>query len=347
MARITIVGSGVVGQATGKGFVAMGHDVRFVDVNPAIIAKLRGEGYTAAYPADVDWAASDLTMLSVNTPTIGGRIVLDHLLGAVETLASGLAGSDLYHVVVVRSTVPPTTTMEVIKPLLEQRSGRLVGRDLGLCMNPEFLRQVSADQDFLKPWLTIVGSCGVVEATLMDGLYRAFGASIVHVDCTMAETIKYANNLYNATKISFFNEFHVVCERLGIDSEVLGHVIARSAEAMWNPAYGTRGGWAYGGACLPKDTLAFLEFASGLGLEMPVLSGTIRMNEIMELRGAAPASLLEVVPAETLMAEALDVAGHAATTVAGACDLPTPSLVPPLGHADASLAAQPLEVVAD
>jgi hypothetical protein len=169
-------------------------------------------------------------------------------------------------------------------------------------MNPEFLRQVSANQDFLEPWLTVFGTFGETEAAILGEMYAPFNAPIVAVDCTSAEVIKYANNLYNATKISFFNEFHLVCERLGIDSEVIGRTVAHSAESMWNPSYGTRGGWPYGGACLPKDTAAFYEFAHGkLGMEMPVLAGTMRVNEMLESRISAPASMHEVVPTEVLV----------------------------------------------
>lgn len=313
MSKITVVGSGVVGQASGRGFLAHGHDVTFVDVNPEIIAKLRAERLDARFPNEVPWAEADMTMLAINTPTVGGKIVLDHLFGAIRTLAEGLKGSTRYQIVVVRSTVPPTTTLERVRPLLEEVSGRTVGDTLGLAMNPEFLRQVSANQDFLEPWLTVFGTFGETEAAILGEMYAPFNAPIVAVDCTSAEVIKYANNLYNATKISFFNEFHLVCERLGIDSEVIGRTVAHSAESMWNPTYGTRGGWPYGGACLPKDTAAFYEFAHGkLGMEMPVLAGTMRVNDMMEARVSAPASMHEVVPTEVLVAEAKESAKFAA-----------------------------------
>jgi UDPglucose 6-dehydrogenase len=99
---------------------------------------------------------------------------------------------------------------------------------------------------------------------------------------TTAEVIKYAHNLYNATKISFFNEFHLVCEELGVDSGTIGEVVSRSAEGMWRPQYGTRGGRPYNGVCLPKDTRGFLSFAERLGIEMPLLRATIAVNELME-----------------------------------------------------------------
>lgn len=345
MAHITVVGSGVVGQATGKGFIAQGHTVQFVDISPKIVENLRSEGYHAFYPHEVIWAAADLTLLSVNTPTVDGRIVLTHLFRAIETLAVGLANTSAYHTVVVRSTVPPTTTRDVIKPMLELYSGKVVGQDLGLCMNPEFLRQVSAERDFLNPWLTVVGTTGPLEAELMWEIYEPFGAPIVLTDCTTAETIKYANNLYNATKISFFNEFHLVCERIDADCDTVASTVARSAEGMWNPAYGTRAGWAYGGACLPKDTAAFFEFAQEIGVETPVLAGTMRINEIMERRSGAPASMQEVVPVEVLAAEALAMASHAAS-VAGSSVVDPDGVPTTIDFSASTLAAESTEISA-
>lgn len=309
MTRITIVGAGVVGQATGRGFLTHGHSVRFVDVSPAIVTLLREQGLDAFFPEQVDWTASDITMLSVNTPTCNGRIDLTFLMNALETLARGLAGATTFHTVVVRSTVPPTTTERVVRPLLESLSGHRVGEDIGLAMNPEFLRQVSAAHDFLHPRLTVIGAMTATEATILGELYAPFDAPIVHVDPTTAETIKYANNLYNATKISFFNEFYLVCERLGVDADVVSRTVARSAEGMWNPAYGTRGGWPYGGACLPKDTAAFYDFmTSSYGMELPLLAATMQVNALMELRRPAPASMQEVLPPAILATEAHEAA---------------------------------------
>jgi len=314
MARITVVGSGVVGQASGRGFLHHGHEVTFVDINPEIIERLRLEGLTAKFPDEVHWAGADITMLAINTPTVDGKIRLEYFLNGLRTVAEGLRGSTRFHVVVVRSTVPPTTTVNTVLPLLQALSGRRVGDSLGLAMNPEFLRQISANQDFLEPWVTVFGTYGETEAEILGELYAPFSAPIVAVDCTTAEVIKYANNLYNATKISFFNEFHLVCEQLGIDSLVVGRTISRTAEGMWHPSYGTRGGWPYGGACLPKDTAAFYDFASEkLGLEMPILLGTMRVNEILTRRTTAPTTMHEVVSAEELILDAHSSANHAAT----------------------------------
>jgi UDPglucose 6-dehydrogenase len=290
MARIVVVGSGVVGQATGKGFAKKGHSVGYVDINPQTIARLRAEGLRAMTIAEVDWDAVDVVMLAVSTPTRDGQVVLDYIEAAARDVGRGLAQTNAYIVVVVRSTVPPTTTEQRLRPILEQASGKRAGRDFGLAMNPEFLRQVSAEQDFARPWITVLGSSDRRSAELLDALYAAFGALIVRCTPTEAEMIKYVNNIYNAMKISYFNEVHAICEQLGIDSSLVGAAVARSAESMWNALYGTRGGVPYGGACLPKDTEAFLSFVRERGWEHLMLEATVEVNERLAARVPAAAS---------------------------------------------------------
>ncbi len=288
MSRILIVGSGVVGQATGKGFARHGHCVSYVDINPQTIAQLRAEGLVATLPAEADWSAVDVVMLAVPTPTVDGQVVLDYIEAAALDVGRGLAQAKRFVVVVVRSTVPPTTTEKRLTPILEQASGKRAGRDFGVAMNPEFLRQVSAAQDFARPWITVLGASDRHSAELLDTLYAPFGALIVRCTPTEAEMIKYVNNVYNAVKISYFNEVHAICEQLQIDSNLVGAAVARSAESMWNALYGTRGGVPYGGACLPKDTAAFLSFVYEQGMEHRMLEATIAVNQ--QLAAIVPAA---------------------------------------------------------
>ncbi|MFO7166691.1 MAG: NAD(P)-binding domain-containing protein [Chloroflexota bacterium] len=282
MFRIVIVGSGVVGQATGKGLAKKGHNITFVDINPQTIAKLRGEGLNAMTIGEVDWNAVDLVMLAVSTPSVDGKIVLDYIESAAWDVGRGLATTSNYITVVVRSTVPPTTTEERITPILEQASGKRAGHDFGVAMNPEFLRAVSNEQDFARPWITVLGTTDPRTREVLDTLYKPFGALIVHCTPTEAEMIKYVNNVYNAVKISYFNEVYAICQKLGIDGHLVGAAVARSAESMWNPLYGTRGGVPYGGACLPKDTVAFMQFVRERGWEHLMLEATIAVNEKLE-----------------------------------------------------------------
>jgi UDPglucose 6-dehydrogenase len=288
MTNIVIVGAGIVGQATGKGFAKRGHQITYVDVNKNRLEQLRQQGLSAMTTAEVDWSVADLVMFTVSTPTVNGQINLDHIKQAAHEIGRGLAGTSKYVCVVVRSTVPPTTTEQVIRPILENASGKLSGVDFGLAMNPEFLRQRTAESDFDRPWITVLGVADQLTMQVLYDLYMPFGGLIVHCTPTEAEMIKYVNNIYNAVKISYFNEVHQICENLGIDSNVVGSIVARSAESMWNPIYGTRGGVPYGGACLPKDTEAFMAFCNAHGFEHKMLEATIAVNE--QLLGTHPAA---------------------------------------------------------
>jgi UDPglucose 6-dehydrogenase len=290
MSRIVVVGSGVVGQATGKGFTKKGHSVSYVDINPQTIERLRAAGLRAMTSSEVDWNEVDVVMLAVSTPSSGDKIILDYIEAAALDVGRGLATTSNYVTVVVRSTVPPTTTEQRITPILEQASGKRAGVGFGVGMNPEFLRQVTAEQDFARPWITVLGSSDRHTAELLDTLYAPFGALIVRCTPTEAEMIKYVNNVYNAVKISYFNEVHAICQQLGVDSNLIGSAVARSAESMWNPLYGTRGGVPYGGACLPKDTTAFMGFVREHGFEHLVLEATMESNRRLEARIPAVAS---------------------------------------------------------
>jgi UDPglucose 6-dehydrogenase len=290
MSRIVVVGSGVVGQATGKGFTKKGHSVSYVDINPQTIERLRAAGLRAMTSSEVDWNEVDVVMLAVSTPSSGDKIILDYIEAAALDVGRGLATTSNYVTVVVRSTVPPTTTEKRITPILEQASGKRAGVGFGVGMNPEFLRQVTAEQDFARPWITVLGSSDRHTAELLDTLYAPFGALIVRCTPTEAEMIKYVNNVYNAVKISYFNEVHAICQQLGVDSNLIGSAVARSAESMWNPLYGTRGGVPYGGACLPKDTTAFMGFVREHGFEHLVLEATMESNRRLEARIPAVAS---------------------------------------------------------
>jgi UDPglucose 6-dehydrogenase len=301
MARILIIGAGVVGQATGKGFARKGHQISYVDINPQAIARLRAAGLSAMTAADVDWRTVDVVMLAVSTPSVDDQIVLDYIEAAALDVGRGLAHTDRFVPVVVRSTVPPTTTEQRITPILERASGKLAGVDFGVAMNPEFLRQVSSEQDFARPWITVLGTSDRRTAEVLDELYACFGALIVRCTPTEAEMIKYVNNVYNAVKISYFNEVHAICKHLGIDSNLVGAAVARTAESMWNPLYGTRGGVPYGGACLPKDTIAFMQFVRERGYQHLLLEATIEANRRLE--ASVPAA-----PSPDKIDEALDAA---------------------------------------
>jgi len=324
MFRIVVVGSGVVGQATGKGFAKKGHKVSYVDINPQTIAKLRAAGLNAMTAEEVDWNAVDLVMLAVSTPSVDDKIVLDYIEAAAMNVGRGLATTNNYVTVVVRSTVPPTTTEKRITPIIEQASGKRAGIGFGVAMNPEFLRAVTNEQDFARPWITILGTNEQNTKDMLDDLYKPFGALIVHCTPTEAEMIKYVNNVYNAVKISYFNEVYAICQQLGVDGHLVGAAVARSAESMWNPLYGTRGGVPYGGACLPKDTVAFMQFVRENDFEHLMLAATIGVNERLEENVpavASPDKIDSMLQAINIRTESVEQAEELAREVGGSAPI--------------------------
>lgn len=282
--KIALIGSGFVGGAAGKVLSEKGSDVFFYDVKPEVIEFLRSEGFNADHMSQLSKKNDfDFFMISVPTPTIKGRVSLDFVESAANDLGRYLKNAEKFPVFVLRSTVPPGTTEELLIKVLEKISGKEYRKDFGVCMNPEFLREAKAADDFAKPWIIVIGSDDGRSGKLLDELYQPFGSPIVHMSIKEAEMTKYAHNLLNATKISFFNEMRAVNDAMGIDPQLEFKTVVRSAEAIWNPEYGTKDFGPFGGSCLPKDTSGFFTWAKEkFNLELPVLKGTIQTNEAVK-----------------------------------------------------------------
>lgn len=282
--KIAIIGSGFVGKAAGKGFLGKGNEVVFYDVDTDVINRLRESGYQSDYitnlPKQNDF---DFIKISVPTPTVKNEVLLDYLKHALRDIGAYLRYAKKYTICVVRSTVPPGTTEDLVIKTLEEISGKKYKVDFGVSMNPEFLREATADEDFAKPWITVIGSNDEKTASLLNELYQPFRSPIVNMSITEAEMTKYAHNLLNATKISFFNEMRMVNEKMGIDPDLEFKTVVKSAEAIWNPEYGTKNFGPFGGSCLPKDTSGFFTLIKKkFKFEMPVLKGTIETNEMLK-----------------------------------------------------------------
>lgn len=284
MSHIWIVGSGVVGQATGRGFLKRGQEVTFVDVDDSKIAQLRSEGLTALTLSEARAFIRDpdVIVLTVPTPTTrAGAIDLSYLETAAAEVGRRLKTAQNYQVVVVRSTVVPGTTEAVVKPILEEVSGKQAGKDFGLCMNPEYLREKTAVKDFDQPRLMVIGQLDERSGDMLAAAYENFGCPIHRLTIQEAELQKYAHNLFNAVKISYFNEFREICRAVGADAEKIFPLVAQSAEGMWNSQYGIRDLGPFDGICLPKDAQAFLAWAGQQGLSMPVLQAAVEFNHAL------------------------------------------------------------------
>ena len=132
--KITIIGAGFVGTATGMGLAKHGNDVVLIDVDPSRIKHLKKQGLNAKLASERKSIESEVTMLCVPTPTKGGSIQLNYIEAAVSELAELLKKHKEYHVIVIRSTVPPKTTRTIVVPLIEKISGKKSGKDFGVCM---------------------------------------------------------------------------------------------------------------------------------------------------------------------------------------------------------------------
>jgi len=273
-----------VGTIVGRGLRKLGNRVIFYDIDGERVRDLRNSGLDATAELSHAVLKSDISFLCLPTPTRGGRIDLSHIRSVTEDLARCLREKRDYHVVVVKSTVLPTTTERVVIPLLEERSGKKVGPDIGVCVNPEFLTEIhrswtddeSYARDFFSEERVVIGEFDERSGDVLQALYEPLKVPIVRTDLRTAEMIKYACNCALASRISYWNEIYYICRRLGIDSNLVARVAGMDDRIG---KYGTVHGKAFGGKCLPKDLEAFISFAEGLGYEPKLLKAVEEINE--------------------------------------------------------------------
>jgi UDPglucose 6-dehydrogenase len=281
--RVFIVGSGVVGTATGTGLLAAGNTVTFIDISAPRVRHLQAQGLDARTELDLTSEPDSFIFLTLPTPNVGWRYDLGAFTAGTAAVGRALAGSSAQHTVVVRSTVSPGTTEGLVRPVLEENSGMTTGEGFRLASNPEFLRAVSAAEDFSHPWMTVIASRDPQAVARLRGLLEPFGGEMrTFSDPAEAEFIKCAHNIFNATKISFWNEMWLVAQKIGLDLDPIAATVAKSAEGSINPQYGIRGGAPYGGVCLPKDTCGFLGYSDAIGVDMPLLRAVVETNNRLE-----------------------------------------------------------------
>ena len=270
--NILIMGSGVVGQATGKGLTAKGFKVTFVDINPVVVSQLRKEGYQAFGVQELVNPYANIFMLSVPTYPLERKWDgLDSIKAASVSIGSWLSKTNEYCLLVVRSAALPGITEEVIIPIVEECSGKKAGIGFGVCVQPEYLRANRAGEEFNNPWIIAIGELDRKSGDWLREVYHWVDCPIYRVSLKEAEMQKFVHNLCNATKISFFNEMRLVCQRIGVDCGKIFPLVVQSAEALWNPLYGTADLGPFRGSWLPKDTVAFLSWAEEQGMETPLV----------------------------------------------------------------------------
>jgi UDPglucose 6-dehydrogenase len=306
--RISVLGVGYVGLVTGACFADAGHTVTCVDVDPGRVAAInRGEcpifeaglpevlartvGRTLSATLDAAGAIanSEVTFIAVGTPFDGERIDLGQIHEAARVIGRALRDTPDYHVVVVKSTVVPGTTDGSVRPILEQESGKRAGADFGLGMNPEFLTEGEALNDFVSPDRIVLGGIDSRTQDVLAAVYAPFAAPVIRTNNSTAELIKYSSNALLATLISFSNELANLATAVGgIDAaEVMrglhasrylstplddGRVVVPPIVSfLW-------GGCGFGGSCLPKDVAALAAHGSASGVPMRMMRAVLEIN---------------------------------------------------------------------
>lgn len=225
----------------------------------------------------------DVTFVTVGTPgKPDGSIDTSYVEGAAKEIGRSLrsgSGTD-FHLVVVKSTVIPGTTVGKVKPILERESKIKVGGGIGLAVNPEFLYEGSAVQDTLKPEALVVGASDKKSSDVLLALYRRFYGRLPSTVTTTpenAELIKYSINAVRAVQVSYINFLANVTSR--IHGGEMRDVVAGLASVTKLDKRYLRAGLGYGGSCLPKDTKALLAFAESVGVDASILGAVVTFNE--------------------------------------------------------------------
>ena len=274
--KISIIGSGVVGKATGIGLHKHGNEVLFHDIIKEKLIALKKQDYSVTKSISEAVNNSTISLVCAQTPTVNGQMDLSYLKKATIDIAKALRRKREYHDVVIRSTVLPFITRTKIIPLLEQHSRLEAGEDFGVCVNPEFLRQAEALPDFLKPSKIVIGELDKQSGDLLEMLYTPFKAPIFRTDLDTAEMVKYVANMFLTTRISFFNEMYMICRKLGLDPHFISKVAALDPRIGNHGIYGGR---PFEGSCLPKDLEAFINFIKDNEHNPKLLDAVLYINK--------------------------------------------------------------------
>ena len=307
--RISVIGTGYVGLVSGACFSEIGHDCVCVDVDAGKVNRInqgdppihengleallkRNVGTRLRATTDLRAAVldSEITFIAVGTPFDGSRIDLSFVREVSRQIGVALKEKSSYHVVVVKSTVVPGTTDDVVLAELEAASGKKAGVDFGVGMNPEFLTEGVAIDDFMRPDRIVLGGIDERSIEVQRRVYAAFAQTpTMATNNKTAEMIKYTSNSVLATMISFSNEIGNLCTALGgVDAAdvMQGVHLARYFTSTLDDGRRVKApissflwaGCGYGGSCLPKDTKALSAHGAAHGMSMPLLDAVIETN---------------------------------------------------------------------
>ena len=315
--KISVMGTGYVGLVSGTCLAERGHQVTCIDIRSEVVQEInagrppiheigldnllraaRDKGMlSATTDAKTAILDSDVTLICVGTPTVDGRMDMSQIVAAAKEIGSALASKRGYHVVAVKSTVLPGTTEGPVKAAIESHSGKKVGHGWGLCMNPEFLREGRAVEDFRVPDRIVVGATDSMTAEVFLNVYADFTCPKLVTTPRTAEMIKYVSNSLLATMISFSNEIGNMCSAvLGVDARLVwkGVHLDRRLTPINGQVGGAAGvteylwhGLGFGGSCFPKDVAALRSFGRTVGEQTRMLDAVLDINADQPLRMVA------------------------------------------------------------
>jgi len=298
--KISIFGIGYVGCVSAACLAHAGHDVIGVDVNPTKVEIINSGKSPIVEPqmnelihdavksgklrATTDSTeavkSSDISLVCVGTPSkSNGSLDLGHVARVCEEIGAALATKDSHHTIVIRSTMLPGSIESVAQPALEKTSRKTAGKEFGVCVNPEFLREGTSVKDFYAPPFTLIGADDEETAKIVSSLYSNIDAPIFTTPIKTAEMVKYVCNCFHALKVSFANEIGNICKALELDSHEVMKVFCADTKLNLSPYY-LKPGFAFGGSCLPKDLRAVSYKAKELDVEVPLLSAITATNKL-------------------------------------------------------------------
>ncbi len=301
--RISIYGLGYVGLIHAIGFALKGFEVVGYDIDGARRSAIK-LGRSPIYEPGLEEALqkalelgrlrisenplepvleSDVSFIAVGTPSRSdGSADLSYVEQVSRTIGEGIRVKMDWHLVVVKSTVPPGTCEGFVRRIIEQTSGKSFPEDFGIASNPEFLREGNALEDFENPDRIVIGVLDPRSEGVLRSVYSFSKAPVIVTTPSTAELIKYANNAFLAMKVSFINMIANLCEKIpGCDVDVVAQGIGYDRRI--GHLY-LRAGPGWGGSCWLKDLRALIAIAKERGVEMHLVEATLRINEEQPLR---------------------------------------------------------------
>jgi UDPglucose 6-dehydrogenase len=298
--NIAVIGAGYVGLVSGACFAKLGNNVICVDVDKKKVDSINNSkapifeldlddmliSNKDRIHATIDYKTaiekSDFTFVCVGTPSLNdGGIDLSYVKQVVKEIGIVLKDLSKWHDVVIKSTVLPGTSLNILLPILGKYSEKKAGNDFGLSMNPEFLREGTAVYDFLNPDRIVIGSYESRSKENLRALYSSFSCPIIETSLSAAEMIKYASNCFLGAKISFINEIGNFCKGIGVDTNEVAEGVGldkRIGRAFLDSGIG------WGGSCFPKDINALISWAKQNGFSSKILDDVVKVNDIQPLK---------------------------------------------------------------